>query len=343
MAGFDNVVDTITMTEIVPVCVDTVLRSNTFTTVALARPKTFRAATQQFPIKYQKGTQTSSFIGLQQLSTAFTDTRTVLTYNPAFYQGNVIIVGTDALANNTARKVIDLVEIEMKSRAQDMADGIGTMFYQGGAGTDMNGLANLVDDGTNYPTIGGLSRSTYPTLDGTVTALSGGHLTLLSMRTMWFAIGDQSVWPTRIYTDATGWQTFEQLLQPQERIMKSVNLVPSYKGYTGFQALDFAGMSVTFDRKCPSGDMYFLNEDFLNFYALPSSDPVSGHSGKPVSVASKIMEGNMYNEVGNLGFFWTGFIPLSNAYGFSSFIILAGNLLTDDPRRHGVLTGITGT
>lgn len=49
--AFDNVVDTITMEEIVPMCVDTVLRSNTFTTVALARPKTFRAATQDFPIK----------------------------------------------------------------------------------------------------------------------------------------------------------------------------------------------------------------------------------------------------------------------------------------------------
>lgn len=341
--AFDNVVDTITMEEIVPVCVDTVLRSNTFTTVALARPKVFRAATQDFPIKYQKGTITSSFIGLQPLSTAFTDTRVLLKYNPAFYEANVTIVGTDALANNTARKVIDLVEIEMVSRAQDMADSLGTVLYGGGQGTDPNGLANLVDDGTNYPTIGGLSRSTYPTLDATVTALSGGQLTLNAMRTMWFAIGDQAEWPTRIYTDSTGWQLYEALLQPQERIMKSVNLIPSFKGYAGYQALDFAGMSVTFDRKCPTGYLYFLNEDYLNFYALPSKDPVSGHGGKAVSVAGKVMEGNMYNEVGNLGFFWTGFIPLSNAYGFNSFIILAGNLLTDNPRRHGVLTGATNS
>lgn len=47
--AFDNVVDVITMEEIVPVAIDTVLRSNTFTTVALARPKVFRAATQDFP------------------------------------------------------------------------------------------------------------------------------------------------------------------------------------------------------------------------------------------------------------------------------------------------------
>lgn len=292
-------------------------------------------------VKYQKGTATQSFIGLQSLPTAFTDTRVALKFNPAFYTANVTIVGTDSLANNTARKALDLVEIEMASRAQDMADSIGTQFYGGGGGTDFNGLANLVDDGTSYATVGGLSRSTYPTLQSTVTALSAGQLTVKSMRTMWFSVGDQAVWPTRIYTDNTGWQLYEALLQPQERIMKGVNLIPSYKGYTGFQALDFAGMSVTFDRKCPAGFLYFLNEDFLNFYALPSADPVSGHSGKPVSVSSKIMEGNMYDEVGNLGFTWTGFIPLSNAYGFNSFIILSGNLLTDNPRRHGVLTGAT--
>lgn len=329
------------MEYIVPKCVDTILRTNTFATVALARPKVFRGATQDFPIKYKEGTGTSSFIGLAALPTAFTDTRVALKYNPAFYQANVAIVGTDSLANNVASKAIDLVEIEMVSRAQDMANDIGTMFYLGGSGTDMNGLLNLVDDGTAYSTIGGLSRTTYTTLDGTKTALAGGQLTIASMRTMWFAIGDQSDWPTRIYTDATGWQLYEALLQPQERIMKTVNLVPSYKGYTGFQALDFGGMSVTFDRKCVTGSLYFLNEDYLSFYALPSKDPVSGHSGKAVSVAGRLMEGNMYDEVGNLGFFWTGFIPLSNAYGFNSFIILAGNLVTDNPRRHGVLTGAT--
>lgn len=339
--AFDNVVDTITMEEIVPVVVDTVLRTNTFTTVALARPKTFRAATQDFPLKYKEGTTTQSFIGLQQLPTAFTDTRVALKYNPAFYEANVTIVGTDALANNTARKVIDLVEVEMASRAQDMAADIGTMFYGGGAGTDMNGLANLVDDGTNYSTIGGLSRTTYPTLAGTVTA-SGGTLSLAKMRTLWYAVGDVSVFPTRIYTDATSWSSFELLLQPQERIAKTVNLTTNFKGYTGFESLEWAGMKVTFDRKCTTGSMYFLNEDYLNFYALPSHDPVSGHNGKPVSVASKLIDGNMYDQVSNLGFFWTGFIPLSNAYGFNSFIILAGNLLTDNPRRHGVLTGITG-
>jgi hypothetical protein len=62
---------------------------------------------------------------------------------------------------------------------------------------------------------------------------------------------------------------------------------------------------------------------------------------KKVDVAGKLFAGNQYNEVSNLGFYWTGFIKSNTQIAFNSFIILAGNLITDNPRRHGKLTGIT--
>lgn len=339
--AFNNVVDTITMEDIVPVVVDTVLRANTFTTAKLAKPKKFRAATQDFPIKYQIGTAIQAFIGLQSLPTAFTDTRVLMKYNPRFVTANVALAGTDLMANNTVRKVIDLMEIEMKSRAQDLADGIGTMFYATvDDGLSPLGLGVLVDDGTNAPTIGGLSRTTYPTLQSTVTA-SSGTVSLAKLRILYNNISDASVTPTRSYTTYSVWQLFEQLLQPQERIMKPLNVAENFKGYTGFEALLFAGLPVVPDRKATSGVWFMLNEEFLTFYALPA-DTVSGYDGKPATVASKLLVGNSYDEVDNLGFFWTGLIKLSNQFGFNSFIVLGGNLITDNPRRHGKLTGITG-
>ena len=54
--AFDNVVDTLTLEEIVPRVVDTVLRANTFATKMLSKTKRFDAATQDFPIKFQVGT-----------------------------------------------------------------------------------------------------------------------------------------------------------------------------------------------------------------------------------------------------------------------------------------------
>lgn len=50
--AFNNVVDTITLEEIVPRVVDTVLRANTFATKMLSKTKRFGAATMDFPKLY---------------------------------------------------------------------------------------------------------------------------------------------------------------------------------------------------------------------------------------------------------------------------------------------------
>lgn len=340
--AFDNVVDTITLEEIVPRVVDTVLRGNVFATKMLSKTKRFGAATMDFPIKYQVGTAIQSFLGFDALPTSFTDTRVLMKYNPRFSAANVALAGTDIAANNTAAKVLDLTEIEMISRAQDLADGIGSMLWSTGTGNsnkDFLGLGAIVDNGNTVATIGGLSRSTYTTLASTVTAAT--TLSLATMRTLYNAIADATVVPTRSYTDYPTWALYEQLLQPQEKIYKEVNIVPNYKGYEGFSGLMYAGLEVVPDRKATTGYFYMLNENFLDFYGLDVS--LEAYEGaKKVDVASKLFAGNSYNEVSNLGFYWTGFIKSNTQFAWNSFIILGGNLCTDNPRRHGVLTGVTG-
>jgi hypothetical protein len=340
--AFNNVVDTLTLEEIMPRVVDTVLRANTFATKMLSKTKRFGAATMDFPIKYQIGTAIQSFLGFDALPTSFTDTRVLMKYNPRFVAANVALAGTDLISNNTAAKVLDLTRVEMQSRAQDLADGLGTMLWSDGTGNsnkDLLGLGAIVDDGTSVATIGGLSRTTYTTLKGTVTAAT--TLSLATMRTLYNAIADATVAPTRSYTDYPSWALFEQLLQPQEKIFKEVNIVPNYKGYEGFAGLMYAGMELVPDRKAPSGQMVFLNENYVDFYGLDASlEQFDG--AKKVDVAGKLFAGNQYNEVSNLGFYWTGFIKVNTQFAFNSFIILAGNLCTDNPRRHGKLTGIAG-
>jgi hypothetical protein len=293
-------------------------------------------------IKYQIGTAIQSFLGFDALPTSFTDTRVLLKYNPRFNAANVALAGTDIAANNTAAKVLDLTEVEMISRAQDLADGIGNQLWGNGTGNNNKnflGLAAIVDNGNNVATIGGLSRSTYTTLQSTVTVAA--TLSLATMRTLYNAIADATVVPTRSYTDYPTWALYEQLLQPQEKIYKEVNIVPNYKGYEGFSGLMYAGLEVVPDRKATSGYFYMLNENYLDFYGLDVAlDAYEG--AKKVEVASKLFTGNSYNEVSNLGFYWTGFIKSNTQFAWNSFIVLGGNLCTDNPRRHGVLTGIVG-
>lgn len=338
--AYNAQVDTLTLEYIAPRVVDTVLRSNRFTTKMLAKTKEFRAATIDFPIKYQKGTATQSFSGFDTLPTSFTDTRILMKFNPRFNTANIALAVTDIAANNTAAKVLDLTEVEMMSRAQDLADSIGNQLYADGTGNankDFIGLANIVDDTSS---IGGLSRSTYTTLQSTVTAASGGLLSLFKMRTMYNAISDATVVPDEVYTDYATWALFEQLLQPQEKINKEVNLAPNFKGYTGFDAIVFAGLPIIADRKATAGTMFFLNTNFLDFHGLKTLT-ADGMTGKPVKVGGKLFTGNQYEEAENLGFFWTGWIKATTQLAYNSFMVVGGNLVTDNPRRHGKLTGIT--
>ena len=279
--------------------------------------------------------------GFDSLANSFTDTRVLMKFNPRFNTANVALAVTDIAANNTAAKVLDLTEVEMMSRAQDLADSIGTQLYSDGTGNsnkDFIGLANIVDDTSS---IGGLSRSTYTTLQSTNTVASSGLLTLYKMRTLYNAIADSSVVPTESYTDYPTWALFETLLQPQEKINKEVNLATNFKGYTGFDAIVFAGLPIIPDRKCTAGSMFMLNTEFIDFHGLKTLT-AEGMSGKPIKVGGKLFVGNQYEEATNLGFFWTGWIKATTQLAYNSFIVVGGNLTTDNPRRHGKLTGITG-
>lgn len=340
--SFDSRVDTLTLEWIVPQVVDTVLRTNVFATSMLSKTdKKFKAATQDFPIKFATGGNITSFSGFDTLPTTATNTRVLMQYNPHFVAANVALPITDLAANDTVQKVLDLAEVEMRSRAQDLADYLGTMFYQDGTGNggkDMLGLTAIVNDGTTVTTIGNLSRATYPTLDGTLTTVSGGLLTLLSLRTLYNAISDAGVQPTSIYAPFAVTALYEALLQPQERIMKDVQVAKNFKGFSGYKAMEFLGMPLLGDRKCPTGLLYMLNEEFLDFYVLP----IPSEFGEQVPVRYEKIIGNQYNEAQSMGFSWTGWIKSFNSFSVNSFIVLGGQLITDNPRRHGQLNGITG-
>jgi len=346
MPAFGNRVLTTTQDYIMPKVVDTILNSNVFATRMLSRAKAWRGETLRMPIKFQKNTTGTSFSGFDTFSTATTNNRVNLAYNPAFYQITVALPLDELSVNATEEKVIDLAAIETAASAQDAADDIGTMFYGDGTGNsskDMLGLAAIVDDGSAVATIGGLSRTTYTTLQSTVTA-SSGVVSLAKMSTLYNAVTSGAQKPTLAVTTEAVFALYETLLQPQERIVKDVPMMKAggnmgkagtgYIGGTGFTGLYFKGFPVLADEKCTSGALIFLNEDFLDFYGLPMKD------AEPVKFKANI-EGNDYSDLMGLGFSWTNWIQPVNQAAYISHIYLGGNLLTDNPKRMGKLTGIT--
>ena len=340
MAVLGNRVTTTTQDKIMPKLVDHVLNSNVFFTRQVGRAKKWSGNQMKFPLKVAKNVTGTSFSGFDTFSTSATDNRRLLVYDPKFYQITVALPLDELSANNTEAKVLDLASLATAGSAQDLADDLGTIFYADGSGNnskDPNGLELLVDDGTNNASIGGLTRSAFtPNLDSTVTA-SGGTLTLAKMATLYSDITSGSIRPTAAYTTEAIFDLYEQLLQPQERINKDVPMMKGgLTGGTGFTALHYKGFPVLADEKSTSQVLYFINEDFIDWYALPVANT------EPIKFRSQDIEGNDYSNVTGLGFSWTGWIKPTNSASIVGHVYFGGELTQTNPKRSGKLTGLTG-
>lgn len=345
--AFGNRVTTTTQDKLLPKVVDTVLNSNVFATRMLAKAQKWSGEKMKWPIKVSKNDTGTSFAGFDTLSTNATNNRVNLEFTPKFYSITVTLPLDEMSANQTEEKILDLARIEMAGAAQDMADDIGTLFYGDGTGNsskDFLGLGAIVDDGGAVATYGGQSRSTYTTLQATDTA-SSGTLTLAKMSTLYNAVASGKQTPTLGLAPEAVFSLYEQLLQPQERIAKTVPMVKGGRGLnsdsgliggTGFTGLFYKGFPVLADEKATSETLFFVNEDFLNFYALPVA------TTEPVKFMAQDIEGNDYSEVKGLGFSWNGWIKPTNQAAVVGHIYLGGELISENPKRHGKLTGITG-
>jgi len=329
-------VQTTVQQKYLPYVVDTVLNSNVLFQRVVRAAKKWSGRTLRVPVKVSKNSTGTSFRGFDTFSTAATDNRQYMEFTPSFYQITCALPGDELSVADTEEKVLDLMKLTIQSDTEDMADDLGTLFYADGTGNgskDPLGLAALVDDGNTVANIGGLSRSTYSTLAGTVTA-SGGTLTLAKVDTLWSAITSGSQKPTAHYTTETVFNLYGQLLRPQERIMKEASKMKGMSGGTGFTSLDYNGKPIIQDEKCTSGAFIALNEDFVDWYALPF------FGSKAVGYKSQV-EGNDYAAPIGLGFSWSDWIIPANAGSVVGHIYFGGQFITTNPKRHGKLTGIT--
>lgn len=329
-------IQTTVQQKYLPFTVDTVLNSNVLFQRVVRAAKKWSGRTLRSPIKVSKNTTGQSFRGFDTFATTATDNRQYLEFTPSFYQITCALPGDELSVADTEEKILDLMKLTIQSDTEDMADDLGTIFYADGTGNsskDPLGLAALVDDGNSVANIGGLARSTYATLQSTVTA-SSGTLTLAKLDTLFTNVSSGSQKPTAHYTTETVFNLYGQLLRPQERIMKDASRMKGLVGGTGFASLEFNAKPVLMDEKCTSGAWISVNEDYVDWYALPYK------MAKPVAYKSQI-KGNDYAAPLGLGFSWSDWIIPANAGSVVGHIYFGGQFITNNPKRHGKLTGIT--
>lgn len=335
-------VTTTTNQYLAPFWVDQILRDNYFFGKIMQKTKKWDGSQMLFPIKYQKGLASVAFNGYDLLPISQQPNTVNMTFFPTFVATNVSLAGSDMSINSTPMQTLKLLSVTMEGRKQDASDDIGNFLQGDGTsfgGKAPSGLGNIVDNGSNAPTYGGLARATYTGLNATVTA-SGGTISLVKVRTLWNNISDGPVIPDFIVTDYTTWGYFEQLQTPFQRNTYS-DFAPNKSNNastSGYKEQIWDGMVICRDKKITTGSFYMLNTKFIQWYSL------KWWEGTAVSPKAKLIEGNVYQDkmYAPSAFSWTGWIRAYNMGAINGFMIFGGQLVSTNPSRLGVLTGING-
>jgi len=350
---FSGRVTSITQDKLVPVSIDAVLNSNVFLARTFQRDvKRWSGHILRVPIQVSKPTTGGAFDGVDTFDTSLSDTRQQQSFSPTGEYQSVVVSGIENSVNTTDAEVLNLVKVSMQEAQNAMEDNLGTKVYSTQSGKNIQGLGNIVDDGTNSSTYGTLSRTTYSLLNSTVTA-SGGALTLTNLGTVFrgaSAASSNRQRPTILVTTETVWDLYESLLTPTvqanyqaaERGVVTAFSRPgsvmggdALQGQQGFQSLKWRGIPVVADEKADSGVVFMLNEEYLHWYSLKGQDLKSySMNYSPVdSVASE------YKKVAPIQ--WKDLQSPTNQYAQVGQFIAMGNLISEHTRRHGKLTGVT--
>jgi hypothetical protein len=350
---------TTTAQKVAPFVVDAVHGSSVLAARALAMPKKWAMGQyEQNPIQVAESTTGGDFTGLGAFDTSDVSTDVNLQWLTKGYYQNITLPTALISLNNTEAGVINLVKRKMDVAKNAMQSQIGTRLYGLGVGDAVEGLQLQTDAGTYSSSYGGQSRTTYGTyINGQVTAASGGVIsfsTLAAQIDLCSAASASQESTNLILTTKSVWANIETLLEAKNRgnydTSRGYQRVSPYTpmgtavapdqlpvGMAGFDSIYFRGIPAVKDDKCPTGLVYTLNENYMKFVSL---DLVGL---KNITMAQQVTKG-AYDQsaVKPTAFQITDERMPTNQLGTVQQIVLYGNFVNYNPKRSGVITGVTG-
>ena len=357
---------TTTAQRVAPFVVDAVHGSSVLAARVLASPKNWAMGQyEQNPIQVAESTTGGDFTGLGSFDTSDVTTDVNLQWLTKGYYQNITLPIALISLNATEAGIINLVKRKMDVAKTAIMSQVGTRLYGLGTGDAIEGLQLQTDAGTYSSAYGGLSRTTYGTyINGQVTAASGGVIsfaTLAAQIDLCSAASVSSESTNLVLTTKTVWGLVETIVEAKNRgnydTSRGYQRVTPYTamgsaarpdqlpvGMVGFDSYFFRGIPVVKDDKCPTGQIFTLNENYLKFVSL------SLVGLKSIDLAPQVYRG-VYSGDGNQGngdatpkatsFQITDDRMPTNALGTVQQIVLYGNFVNYSPKRSGVITGVT--
>lgn len=348
-------VNNITLEDINAKVVDTVNESSEIMKRVVSRPQRWNGRLKQTPIFTSNSSLGQSFKGTETFDTAIDMNTQKLTWYPTGYAQPVGVSIVERSINATPAGVIDLYQTSYQYAQNSMITALGNIFYGLGSGNDFDGLALIVDDGTSTSSYAGLTRSSYPTINGFLTSASGGVLDLQLMASADDGAtisGDMSETPNVILTNQTVWSLYDSLLEPSARadygalggafikgdtaVGQAPNASDGFRFNGGATSVTYRGKPMVRDQKSPSGKMWFLNENWFSFLSLPLV-------GLDIVATTESATTGAYDNYKVSAFqFRKPMMPVNQLAEVGIFVMY-GNLICENPNRNALISGITTT
>jgi hypothetical protein len=305
-------------------------------------------------IKISGRSQFQWFDGLDALNSSAENVVVQLQFNDAHASMPMVEIMTDSFAREGDGEDVDYPAFEYEDALNETVEGLSRAIFDASPGADQPlSLEEVVDDGTNLATYGGQTRASYDSLDSTVTA-SSGTMSLAKLATLRSTISDTGPKenPTLICTTDTIADLYEQFLTPTVRYeYNSMAINGMYpvasdaqgmgQGFGGVNT--YSGIPIIRDKRATSGVLYMLNENYLHWSGRTRVPKSWKGIVKAVKLGKgKVVEGQISQGPTKYhGFFYQEKQAMPNQAGIISRFYLFGQMWSDQPRRHGKLTGIT--
>lgn len=310
---------------------------------------------EQQPIQVSDVTTAVDFQGIGNFNTADNSTDVNLQWQAKGFGDSVIIGYAELGLNQTKAQVINLVKRKFDVIKNSLIAGSGVRFYGLGAGSAIEGLQLSTDAGTYSSSYGTLSRTTYGTaINGQVTPASSGVVSFNSLAAqidLCSAAASIVTATNLILTTKSAWALIEKLVESKSRgnydtSRGSLRVSPytpmgvavdsSDVGRAGYEAIYFRGIPVVKDDQAPTGLIYTLNENYLQFV----NSKIAYCS--PIEMKESVTKGALEEAVTTAWQVSTEAKP-TNGLGDVRQIAIYGNYVNRDPVRSGVITGVTTT
>lgn len=358
MASAQNSRVSNTTLEFIPSTVyDTINKSSWILRTCLSNPTPANGRQVTENITTTTSTQGGSFKGTETFTTSVEFAPITLNWYYTGYAQPVTVSMVEMGINQTPLGRVALKKASFEWAQNSMSNALGTILYGLGLGNDFDGLGLIVDDGTSAANYGGLSRTTYTSINaggstGIIAATSG----VIDLATMDSAddaatiSGLVSETPRAILTTRAAFSLYGQLFEPTKMATYGAIGGGIQSGdasgvgtpggtsnlQTGSSQMSYRDKPMFRDDKCTSGVMFFLNNDpsLFKFYSLS----IPGLS--QVSTANTTTSG-VYDKVPPTAFQWRDLMSPVNQLAQMGIFVVYGQLIHAQPNRNEKITGIT--